>query len=342
MGVYEPAIFSISLGRAVVHSLDLKIDQAAAKGFKGIELAYEDLEFAAKTSFKTDEPSLPELSETAAGIRRRCDSVGLKVITLQPFLGYDGLLDRDAHALMIEKIHVWFQLAKILGTDMILVPANFLPADQVSGDMEVIAADLRELADLGLREDPPVRFAYESLCWSTHVDTWEAAWAVVQRVDRPNFGLCLDTFNIAGRVWADPAAPDGRTPDADMVLRKSLERLVRDVDVRKVFFLQVVDAEKMDAPLVKGHPFHVAGQPPRMNWSRNARTFMYEQDRGAYLPVEKVADVIFNRLGYRGWVSMELFSRTLFEKGPHVVEDHAKRGFESWKKLQAKFHLDQR
>ncbi|KAI1500902.1 xylose isomerase-like protein [Biscogniauxia marginata] len=341
MSPCQPAIFSTSLGRATVHNIDDKLEQAAIKGFKGIEIAYEDLEFAAKASSKTDQPSLAELSDAAAHVRQRCQDLGLTIISLQPFTGYDGLVDRAAHARMIEKIKAWFRLAKVLDTDTILVPATFLPADEVTEDIALIAADLRELADLGAREAPPVRFAYESLCWSTRVDTWEAAWDVVERVGRPNFGICLDTFNIAGRVWGDPAAADGRAPDADAALRGSLERLVRTVDVRKVFWIQVVDAERLRAPLVEGHPFHVAGQPARMSWSRNARTFMYEEDRGAYLPVDKIAEAIIDGLGYRGWVSMELFSRTLFEEGAHVVEEHARRGFESWEKFRARFHLDQ-
>ena len=64
----------------------------------------------------------------------------------------------------------------------------------------MIVGDLGKLADLSLQQDPQICFVYENLCWSTHIDTWEKVWEVVRRVDRPNFGLCLPTFNIAGIV----------------------------------------------------------------------------------------------------------------------------------------------
>lgn len=76
---------------------------------------------------------------------------------------------------------------------------------------------------------------------------------MVKRVGRPNFGLCLDIFNIAGKVWADPTFPTGKTANADEDLRVSLKNLVAEVDISKVFYLQVVDAERMETPLVAGH-----------------------------------------------------------------------------------------
>ncbi|KAH8664490.1 xylose isomerase-like protein [Xylariales sp. PMI_506] len=340
--VYRPAIMSASLGRAWLHDFDAKVQQAARDGFQGLEVFYEDLDYLARKLSGNDNPTPEQLLQAAEHIQKTCASADLEIIGLQPFLFYEGLLDREQHDRLIEKIKLWFRIAKKLGTNTIQIPGNFLSADQLTGDREAIAADLRELADLGLREDPPVRFAYENLCWSTHVDTWEAAWDICRRVDRDNFGLCLDTFNIAGRVWADPASASGTTgPDADTVLHASLEALVREVDVRKVFYIQVVDAERMESPLVPGHPFHVDAQPARMSWSRNARTFAYETDRGAYLPVESVAKAIIDGLGYRGWVSMELFSRTMAEEGSHVPGEHSARGMVAWRKLEERLKLNQ-
>lgn len=343
MATYQPAILSASLGRAWHHDLHQKLNQAAADGFKGVEIFYEDLEYDARRKFQTENPGPEQLIETAAGINKTCESAGLEVISLQPFLFYDGLLDRAEHDRLIDKIHVWFKIAKELKTTTIQIPANFLPAEKLTGDFNVIADDLRQLADLGLKEEPRVRFAYENLCWSTHVDTWEKAWQVCKMVDRPNFGLCLDTFNIAGRVWADPTSPDGKTANADADLRASVEAMVREVDLAKVFFIQVVDAERLASPLVEGHPFHVDGQPPRMSWSRNARAFMYEEEeRGAYLPVESVAKALIHDMGYTGFVSMELFSRTMSEEGSEVIKQHSQRGIRSWQKLKERLQLDSR
>ncbi|KAJ5281808.1 hypothetical protein N7478_007180 [Penicillium angulare] len=331
---------SASLGRAWLHDLENKLQQAGKAGFQGIEIFYEDLDYEARKIAGSDSPSPENLIQAAERIYSLCEAQGLEIIGLQPFLFYEGLKDREQHAKLIEKLKLWFKLAKTLHTTTIQIPANFLPADQLTDDLDIIASDLRQVSDMGDAENPPIRFAYENLCWSTHIDTWEKVWDVVKRVDRPNFGMCLDTFNIAGRVWADPASPTGKTPNADADLKQSIDRLVKEVDVAKVFYIQVVNAERMESPLVPGHPFHVDGQPARMNWSRNARTFMYEEDRAAYLPVEDVARAIISGLGYVGYVSMELFSRTMSEEGDNVPTEHAERGILAWKKFQAKFKLD--
>jgi 4-hydroxyphenylpyruvate dioxygenase len=340
MATFQPAIMSASLGRAWVHDFDTKVKEAGQQGFKGIEIFYEDLEHVAKKLHNRESLTSEDLIEAARQIHEMCQVAGLQIIGLQPFLFYEGLLDRQKHDELIKKIHVWFRLVKELKTATIQIPANFLPADQLTGDMDVIVGDLRELADLGLQEQPQVRFAYENLCWSTHIDTWEKAWEVVKQVDRPNFGLCLDTFNIAGRVWADPTSPDGKTPNADDDLEKSIRQMVQQVDLDKVFYIQVVDAERMTSPLVEGHPFHAAGQPARMSWSRNARLFAYEDDRGAYLSVEGIARAIIHDMGYKGFISMELFSRTMSEEGVHVPAEHARRGMASWTKLVDRLNLE--
>ncbi|KAI0133509.1 xylose isomerase-like protein [Xylariales sp. AK1849] len=338
--IYRPAIMSASLGRAALHDFDAKIKIAAKDGFQGVEIFYEDLEKIAKNICQTEEPTPDSIIQAAELVHDVCVSAKLEVIGLQPFLFYEGLLNRQEHDRLIEKIKLWFIIAKKLNTTIIQIPGNFLPADQLSDDYDLIASDLRKLADLGLKEEPTIKFAYESLCWSTHIDTWEKSWDICKRVDRPNFGLCLDTFNIAGRVWGDPASPSGTTPDADAELDASLKSMVHDVDVDRVFYIQIVDAERMSSPLIEGHPFHVDGQPARMSWSRNARTFAYETDRGAYLPVEKIAKAIVNIMGYKGWISMELFSRTMFEKGAHVPIEHSARGIAAWKKLEERLALD--
>ncbi|KAH7141503.1 xylose isomerase-like protein [Dactylonectria estremocensis] len=340
MKLFYPAIMSASLGRAWVHDFEAKAHQAAKHGFEGIEIFYEDLDYFARKLHDTTEPNADQLLAATTKMRELLDKLNLEVIGLQPFLFYEGLLDREQHTKLIEKIKLWFKIAKLLGTDTIQIPANFLPADQLTGDLGVIVGDLAELAELGLHQDPPIRFAYESLCWSTHIDTWEKSWEVVQKVDLPNFGLCLDTFNIAGRVWADPSSPTGKMPNADSDLRDSIARVVREVDLSKVFYIQIVDAERMESPLVKGHPFHVDGCPPRMCWSRNARTFIYETDRGAYLPVEDIARALIEDVGYKGFVSMELFSRTMAEEGERVPEEHARRGIEAWKKFVQRLGLN--
>ncbi|EYE95394.1 sugar phosphate isomerase/epimerase family protein [Aspergillus ruber CBS 135680] len=330
-------IASMSLGRPWVHDLPSKLHQASIHGYQGIELFFDDLDCLAQTRHNGSH------IEAAHQTKRLCDNLNLEIICLQPFSFYEGLLDREQHEqLVTTKLPQWFQLARILGTDLIQVPSNFLPADpttgapRTTGDKDVIVADLQRIADLGLQQNPPFRYVYESLAWANHIDTWEECWDVVQRVDRPNFGICLDSFNIAGRIYADPASVTGKTPNADADMQASVLRLrsnSNNIDLEKVFYVQLVDGEKLSAPLDEAHEFYVAGQPARMNWSRNARLFPFEEDRGGYLPVVDIAKAIFNDLGFKGWVSLELFSRTLANPSPGTVREHARRGRVSWDKL---------
>ncbi|KAA8646692.1 hypothetical protein EYZ11_010939 [Aspergillus tanneri] len=326
----------MSLGRAWAHQLPEKLKQASIHGFKGVEIFYEDLEYLARDLSHGSDASPEGLLLAARTARHLCDQNNLTVVCLQPFLSYEGLLDPVEHRKRIEKLKLWFQIIKILGTDMIQIPANFMTKD-ITGDLDVIVADMVEVAELGLRETPSVRFVYENISFATYVDTWEMAWDVVQKVDRPNFGICLDTFNICARVYGDPAVESGKTLNAERDMQASIERMKQQIDVKRVFYVQIVDGERLRDPITPAHPFYIKGQSARMGWSRNARLFAYEE--GGYLPILDVARVIFGDLGFEGWVSLELFSRTMARVDPAVPRELARRGYESWRKLKQDLHL---
>ncbi|KXL51143.1 hypothetical protein M433DRAFT_140882 [Acidomyces richmondensis BFW] len=324
----RPAISSHSLGRAWVHKLPEKLDQAARYGFD-VEMFYEDIQYLART--------LPggENRETiiaAAHVARMlCSERGISIICLQPFMHYEGLRDRRKHKERVEEMKLWIELAQALNTHLISIPSTCLSSEEVSGDMGLIVQDLQEIAELGRREG--IQFAYESLAWGTYADTWEQSWEIVKQVDRPNFGLCLDTFNIAGRVYADPTSSTRKTNNAERDMTASLDRLVRTVDVSKIAYVQVVDAEYLEDPLVEGHQFYDAEQPARMSWSRNCRLFYGESDRGAYLPIKAILKAILVDLQFQGWVSAELFNRSLTDSSPEVPSEHARRAAISWQRI---------
>lgn len=234
-------------------------------------------------------------------------------------------------------MRVWIRLAKVLRTDIISIPSTCLGKSEVSGDLDLIVDDMREVAELA--EVESVRIAYEALAWGTYVNTWEQAWDVVERVDRPNFGICLDTFNIAARVYGDPAAVSRKTPDAEISMMTSLEKLVRTIDVKRIFYVQVVDAELLVEPLVEGHKYFNSSQNVRMSWSRNCRLFYGEEDRGAYLPIKAILKAILEDVGFKGWISAELFNRSLNESNELVPEQHARRAAESWQQMLKDFNL---
>lgn len=206
-------------------------------------------------------------------------------------------------------------------------------SEGMTGDIDIVVRDLQEIADLGARQNPPFKFAFENLCFGTFFDTWEKAWDVVARVDRVNFGLCLDTYNIAGKEYGDPLSPTGMIENADARFRESMKKMARTVDPAKIFYIQVVDGTRLSVPLDENHEFYVEGQKPRMSWSRNARLFVCEEERGGYLPALEVVRAITDEkegLGYKGWISMELFNRSLCVEGEEVPREHAERAMRSW------------
>lgn len=141
------------------------------------------------------------------------------------------------------------------------------------------------------------------MCWSTFNYTWQQGWEVVKAVDRPNFGVVLDAFHIAAYEYADPTVEGGVREDGEQRLARSLSELVTSIPANKIFYVQLVDAERLSIPLGSGSssPYHVEGQQPYMSWSRNCRLFPYETDKGAYMPIERVAKA-FVDMGFTGFI----------------------------------------
>jgi 4-hydroxyphenylpyruvate dioxygenase len=339
----EPAITTVSLGSCKFHNITVKIDEAARNGFKAIELFVDDLEALARDISPEPgafAPSRDSILAAASQIRQQCDRLNVSILNLQPLRFYEGLVNRKKrNHILDEVLPIWMDALKVLGADTILVPSNFLPEDpatelpQTVGDFDLIVEDLRELAARGAQHEHSIKFAYEALAWGTHVNTWEKAWKIVQAVNRPNLGLALDTFNIAGAIYADPTTEDGRvagTAEAD--LSASLGRMASTLDVSKLFIVQIADGERLSQPLRTGHPFYVAGQPSRLSWSRNCRLFLCETDRGGFLPVVVILETILD-LGWTGHLTYEVFSRSLADSDHRTPALHAERGKRSWQQL---------
>ncbi|KAI9653261.1 MAG: Vacuolar protein sorting-associated protein 53 [Alyxoria varia] len=366
------AICTVSLGRAAYHSLSKKLEQASAHGFQGIELFAEDLwtyaeelEHGQGVARKGGhQVSHASLIKAALNVRELCKQQDLAIICLQPMSNYEGHADRAEQSSQLhERAPLWFSLVKALGTDLIQVPSSYKEDAYLTNDFKAIVSDVRDLADSAGNQDPPIRIMYEALAWGTRADMWQQSWEVVKKVDRSNCGICLDTFNIAARVYGDPTHfPRGTNgllsaEDAHDTMMASMHSLVNDIPVDKVFLIEVADGERLDAPLVQGHEFWNVQQPPRMSWSRNCRLFYGESDRGAFLPIKDMMQKLIdrrpnlpndgveerassslgqqrpNRMGYRGWISQEVFSRSLWEAHECVPEEHAMRARQAWQKL---------
>ncbi len=85
-----------------------------------------------------------------------------------------------------------FGLMRGIGADTLLACGTTAPGGD--GDLDAVAQDLRDLADLAARHG--MRIAYEFLAWAAWIKDIATAWEVVRRADRENAGLILDTFHI--------------------------------------------------------------------------------------------------------------------------------------------------
>lgn len=162
--------------------------------------------------------------------------------------------------------------------------------------------------------------AYEAPSWGMHISTWQQVHEIITIVNLPNVRHCLDTFHISSKEAADPFNHTSPVrPDGVERLQKSLEELKRTVDPSAIGYVQLSDATAADIEQ-KGYPLADKKQPPLMTLSRNCRIFPCEPQYGGVLPALDVARTILNDIGYRGWVSMEVFHTDLWDKRPTYVD----------------------
>lgn len=337
-GELRPAIATMSLGKAGTHSLMSKLEAAAAKGFEGVEMFWDDL-----VAYSLDLHHPPDITthclenETAIyygsiRIQEACKRLDLTVLSLQPFRNFDGLLDIQARNLRLREFEFWVVVAHNLGASVIGVPSTITPGPTHTGDQRTIANDLLSLCHLARPFD--IDIAYENLCFGAHIRSWSQAWDIITLAGRPkNLAFLPDTFNLCGDAFADPSNPTGKKPFGDLEMGISMKKFTNAIPLRCLRYIQVADAEMMDRPLTSSHPWMAGNNSdPKMIWSRNARLFPGE--KGGYLPVFNVIEDLID-MGWTGWVSLEIFSRTTSTPGESTIEEHATRAWASWEKIMA-------
>ncbi|KAI9150320.1 3-dehydroshikimate dehydratase [Paramyrothecium foliicola] len=294
-------------------ALPEKLKAISEAGFDGIELAMPDLlDYGALINGKKIDPADYEsIAEVAAKVKGITDKLNLKVLMLQPFPRFEGwtigTFDKERKD-AFHRAKGWMQVMEAAGTDMLQIGSS--DADEINPSVEVLAADLAELADVFSKKG--FRIAYENWCWATRAPTWKSVWKIVKTANRPNLGLCLDTFQTAGSELADPTTESGLIENDDELQsrwEKSLQELTETVDPGKIFLLQVSDAYKMDPPM--SNTIDPAGQPPRSRWSHDFRPL---PGHGGYLPVKEVLDAVL-ATGTKCWLSIEVFDTQEKEQG---------------------------
>lgn len=191
---------SIGLPR---HTLHQKIEAIREAGFDGIELSFSDLLAYASRHFGRDiaEDDYGSLCEAASAVKALCAGHELKILVLQPFANFEGWPEgsqqrKEAFA----RAKAWIGIMEALGTDMLQVGSS--DSEGITKDVGRLSADLACLADMLASRG--FKLAYENWCWATCAPTWKDAWDIVKRTNRPNIGLCLDTFQTAGGEWGGP------------------------------------------------------------------------------------------------------------------------------------------
>lgn len=157
-------------------------------------------------------------------------------------------------------------------------------------------------------------------------------WEIVEKADRSNIGLCLDTFQTAGSEWADPTTKSGtiegiERSDLEKTFHKSLEELSSTIPKDKIYFFQISDGYKMDPPLSSS--LDEQGLRPRGRWSHDYRPLPYD---GGYLPVIEVTKAVL-KTGYTGWFSTEVFDSRAGQKHGVDMTAFAKQAMEAHTRL---------
>ncbi|KAK1585463.1 xylose isomerase-like TIM barrel [Colletotrichum navitas] len=329
---------SIGLPR---HTLEQKLDAISAAGFNGIELSFPDLlSFASRHLNRGEiaDDDYASLCEAGKLVRELCERKKLQIMVLQPFANFEGWpkgsREREDAS---ERARGWMEIMSAVGTDMLQVGSSDAPG--ITSSVGERVADLAELADLLATRG--FRVAYENWCWATHAPTWKDVWKIVQLANRPNLGLCLDTFQTAGGEWGDPTTASGRIETGGLGERElkmgyeiSLQELTKAVPPEKVYFLQISDAYKVEPPL--GNKPDESGLRPRGRWSHDYRPLPYD---GGYLPILQFLEAVMST-GFRGWLSVEVFDGKFEEKYGDDLEAYAKKGKEGVVKMLGEMIVD--
>ncbi|KAL2257219.1 hypothetical protein VTK26DRAFT_502 [Humicola hyalothermophila] len=340
-GSYHPVAFaSCSIGLAR-HTLHQKIEAIREAGFDGIELSFPDLRAYAGRHFGRDvaEDDYQSLCEAGKAIRALCHGHDLQILALQPFSNFEGWPAgsqerQDAFA----RAKAWIDIMHAVGTDMLQVGSSDSP--NITQNIDQLAADLASLADMLAARG--FKLAYENWCWATRAPTWRDVWAIVERANRPNIGLCLDTFQTAGGEWGDPTTKSGKIEAQGRVLEDlskayatSLEDLAKTVPADKIYFLQISDAYLLDPPL-EAEAYKESSLQPRIGEMIIDMLTSYD---GGYLPIQEFVRSVF-ATGFKGWLSVEVFDGKAEDKFGDDLRKFAKKGMEACQKLAAEANID--
>ncbi|OJJ69609.1 hypothetical protein ASPBRDRAFT_283287 [Aspergillus brasiliensis CBS 101740] len=339
----EFGIATLSLGNAIHHKLQPRLEAAAKAGYRWIDLFDECwAAYLAEHGLPGDQlwEATPDNLRIARKLGDLVKSLGMRIACTQPLRCIEGIKDPAERRATLDLVAKRFPFMRAFDTDLVFMCSNIRTDTGVTPDLKTAARDLAELGDMAKAYSdadggPMLRIGYEGLAWAMR-NTWASTWEVVRMANRPNVGLIIDAYNVLGAEYADPYNPAGHgriystVEESTDVLCASLASFVASVPGDRIFFFQVADAERVDPKkfLPPTDPKIPALQP----WSRGHRLYPFETERGAYLPVHLVAAAVV-ATGYKGPMSLEVFNNSLNVPGDEVIPEHAERGMIGLRKL---------
>ena len=212
---------------------------------------------------------------------------GLRPTGFQVLRDFEGL-SGHLHDYKVDIARSMLEMCAALGSKVLLACSS--TSRHASGDLDVIAADLRKLAMLAVPLG--IKVAYEGLSWGRTVNEFTTSWDVVCRADCPNLGIGLDSFHIFA----------AKTP------LDSIE----DLDPERIFLVQLSDFMWQDTPSFE----------ERMATARTFRVFP-----GEGVHSDQLADLVLrlHKIGYRGDYSYEVFNDDYQQLPLDVVAERARR-----------------
>ncbi len=253
-------------------TLEQKLAAIRAAGFRQVMLSARDL------------------TGHEGGVAAAVDAVkrsGLRVTGFQVLRDFEGL-SGHLHAYKIDVAKAMLQMCHAVGAKVLLVCSS--TSVHATGDAPAIANDLAKLATLAVPLG--IRVAYEALSWGRHVSEYPQAWDIVERANRSNLGLALDSFHVLATATS----------------HDELEYVFPD----RIFLVQLADFMWQE----------IRSPEEKINTARHFRVFP-----GEGVHSEQVAELVMrlDRLGYRGDYSFEVFNDDYLQMPLNRVTERAQR-----------------
>ncbi len=212
---------------------------------------------------------------------------GLRVTGFQVLRDFEGLTGH-LHLYKVDIAKAMLKLCHALGANVLLVCSTTFA--HAADDAEAFVRDLRKLAMLAV--PLRIRVAYEALSWGRYVSEVAQAWDIVERADRANLGLAIDSYHMLATA----------TP---------LD-VLDDVDPEKILFVQLADFMWQETP----------SPEERRETARHFRVFPGEGVHSG--DISKLVRRIDDN-GYRGDYSFEVFNDDYVQLPLATVAARARR-----------------